>query len=121
MEARLRDDIPAKSLIYARIMRREPTQAEKKLWYAFRDRRLQGLKFRRQHPLGPYIADFACIAHNLIIEADGSQHAESVRDARRDAFLNDNGFKVLRFSNYEILTNQEGVLATIAAACGLPW
>ena len=74
---------PAKSR--ARTMRAEPTEAERKLWYVLRDRRMQALKFRRQAPVGPYIVDFLCIAHRLVVEADGSQHAESKRDAIRDA------------------------------------
>ena len=117
----MRDDVPIRSPIHARTMRQQPTDAEKKLWYALRDRRLQGTKFRRQQPVGLYIADFLCIAHNLIIEADGSQHAESATDMRRDAFLQSRGFRVLRFSNHDILRETESVLATIAAACGLPW
>jgi very-short-patch-repair endonuclease len=84
-------------------MRRDPTEAERKLWYALRDRRMQALKFRRQAPIGPYIVDFLCIAHRLVVEADGSQHAESKRDAIRDEWLAREGYAVLRFSNRDIL------------------
>ena len=117
----MRDDRPERALAYARIMRQEPTLAEKKLWYALRDRRLQGVKFRRQHPIGPFIADFVCIAKNLIIEADGSQHVDSEYDMRRDAYLKKQGFQILRFSNHDILRQTDSVLANLAAACGLPW
>jgi very-short-patch-repair endonuclease len=117
----MRDDIPVSAKSRARIMRVQPTDAERQLWYALRDRRMQTLKFRRQAPVGPYIVDFLCASHRLIVEADGSQHAESERDAIRDAWLRRQGYTILRFSNRDILTARESVLATIAAACGLPW
>ena len=117
----MRDEIPKQSATHARAMRHTPTDAERKLWYALRDRRLQGVKFRRQAPLGRYIVDFLCVAHRLIIEADGSQHSESVRDGMRDTWFNENGYRVLRFTNREVFLETESVLATIAAACGLPW
>jgi very-short-patch-repair endonuclease len=117
----MRNNIPLVAKSRARAMRREPTEAERKLWYALRDRRLQSIKFRRQAPVGPYIVDFLCLARKLVVEADGSQHAENRRDVARDAWLGREGYKVLRFWNHEILTAQESVLATIAAACGLPW
>ena len=77
---------------------------------------MQALKFRRQAPVGPYIVDFLCIAHRLVVEADGSQHAESKRDAIRDEWLAREGYTILRFSNRDILTARESVLATIAAS-----
>jgi very-short-patch-repair endonuclease len=117
----MRDHIPISAKPRARAMRRDPTDAERKLWYALRDRRMQTLKFRRQAPIGPYIVDFLCIAHRLIVEADGSQHAENMRDAVRDAWLTGKGYKILRFSNRDVLTVRESVLATIATTCGLPW
>ena len=92
-----RNDVPISSKRYARAMRAEPTDAERQLWRALRSRRMQALKFRRQAPVGSYIADFLCIAHRLIVEADGSQHAESRRDAVRDAWLEQQGYTVLRF------------------------
>jgi very-short-patch-repair endonuclease len=79
----MRDNTPRQSLTHARAMRQSPTEPEKKLWSILRDRRLQGLKFRRQVPVGPYIVDFLCISHALVIEADGSQHADSSYDAAR--------------------------------------
>jgi very-short-patch-repair endonuclease len=96
-------------------MRGAPTDAELRLWRLLRDRRLSGFKFRRQVPLGPYIVDFLCVGAKLIVEADGSQHAESVRDNIRDAYLANQGWKVLRFWNNEVLQNREGVLETIYA------
>jgi 2-isopropylmalate synthase len=117
----MRDDISPVAKTRAREMRRSLTDPERKLWYALRDRRFQGVKFRRQAPVGPYIADFLCIAHRLIIEADGGAHAECAKDAVRDAWLERQGYKVLRFWNRDILTECDNVLATIAANCGLPW
>src|ERR1700677_613096 len=99
----------------ARTMRGMPTDAELRLWRLLRDRRLNGVKFRRQVPLGPYIVDFLCVKAKLIVEADGSQHAESLRDTIRDAYLASQGWKVLRFWNNEVAENREGVLETILA------
>ncbi|HKT17654.1 MAG TPA: endonuclease domain-containing protein [Stellaceae bacterium] len=100
----------------ARRLRRAMTDAERALWYLLRDRRLSGYKFRRQHPLGPFILDFACISHRLVIEADGGQHAESEADARRTHWLELRGWRVLRFWNNEILHNRDGVVETILRA-----
>ena len=117
----MRDGLPSFAKARARAMRHTPTEAERTLWYALRDRRMQHVKVRRQAPIGPYIVDFLCIEHRLIIEADGERHAESAKDAARDAWLTRNGYKILRFWNRDILTAIESVLATIAATCGLPW
>ena len=103
---------------FARTLRRQMTDVEKQLWRQLRDRRLQGLKFRRQVPLGRYVADFACFEQGLIVELDGGQHAEQVRhDAERDQWLHQQGFRVLRFWNNEVTQNLEGVLTTIVQAC----
>ena len=117
----MRNDIPLAAKSRARDMRRTLTDAERKLWYALRDQRMQTVKFRRQAPIGFYIADFLCVQHQLVIEVDGSQHAQSSRDAARDAWLQREGYRVLRFWNHDVLTARESVLATIATACGLPW
>jgi very-short-patch-repair endonuclease len=80
---------------------------------------LANASFRRQTPIGPYIADFVCHTANLIVELDGGQHFEAEhmkRDARRDAFLASKGFRVLRFYNNDVMTNRQGVLETISAA-----
>ena len=87
---------------YARQMRHEPTLAERALWRLLRSRNLRGLKFRRQVPLGPYIADFACVEARLIVEADGGQHG-GPRDEARDAWLQAQGFRVIRLWNSEVL------------------
>ena len=105
----------------ARAMRGAPTEAEQRLWRLLRDRRLSGLKFRRQVPIGPYVVDFLCVGARLIVEADGSQHAENRRDAARDAYLASEGWTVLRFWNHEVLRNRNNVLETILARAGLPW
>ena len=101
-------------------MRGAPTDSELRLWRLLRDRRLSGFKFRRQVPVGPYIVDFLCVGAKLIVEADGSQHAESLRDNVRDAYLANQGWKVLRFWNNEVLQNREGVLETIFAHASRP-
>ncbi|MCH8998490.1 MAG: endonuclease domain-containing protein [Proteobacteria bacterium] len=99
----------------ARTLRRRSTDAERLLWHHLRGRQLAGLKFRRQHVLGPYIVDFICLERNLIIEVDGGQHAvQPERDARRDAWLAEQGYRVLRFWNHEVHGNIEGVLETVA-------
>jgi very-short-patch-repair endonuclease len=85
----------------ARALRRRATLTERSLWTLLRDRRLDGLKFRRQVPIGPYVVDFVCHAHRLIVEADGPFH-DPARDARRDQWLATQGFHVLRFSNKAI-------------------
>jgi primosomal protein N' (replication factor Y) len=75
---------------------------------------LAGYKFRRQHPIGPFVVDFACLGHQLVIEADGGQHAESGADAARTRWLEAQGWRVLRFWNGDILDNLDGVLETIS-------
>ncbi|MDO4245108.1 MAG: endonuclease domain-containing protein [Deinococcus sp.] len=99
----------------ARQLRRNQTEAEDKLWHELRGSKL-GHKFRRQHPIGPYIADFACITKGLVVELDGGQHAEEsarLYDAERTAYINAAGFKVVRFWNNEVLGNMIGVLEVI--------
>src|SRR5207302_6077655 len=87
----------------ARELRRDATDAERRLWSALRDRRLRGYRFRRQHPIGNYIVDFACTRHCVIVEADGGQHADSEADRDRTAWLESQGWQVLRFWNNDIL------------------
>lgn len=96
-------------------MQREPTEAENKLWQEFRDRRLDSLKFRLQVPIGNYIVDFLCLEAKLIVEIDGSQHADSDYDRKRDIVLNERGFRVLRFWNDDIMRDLDAVYATIIA------
>ena len=98
---------------HARQQRRDATDAERRLWSALRDRRLSEYRFRRQYPIGRFIVDFACTRHRLIVEADGSQHADSDDDWRRTVWLQEQGWCVLRFWNNEVLTNTNGVVETI--------
>ncbi len=100
----------------ARAMRRSMTDAERKLWFALRDRRFAGFKFRRQVPLGYFIADFVCFEERLVIEVDGGQHADSLWDKRRDRWFAANRFRVMRFWNNEVLSNIEGVMTLLAEA-----
>ncbi len=104
----------------AKAMRHEATPAERALWNLLRDRRLEGFKFRRQRTIGPYIVDFICLEHGLIIEADGVQHSENSYDQRRDSFLRAKGYVVLRFWNNDVLNKRAGVFDTIFAALQSP-
>ena len=100
----------------ARELRNNPTLPEKVLWHHLRNRQLKGLKFRRQCPLGAYIADFACLSARLIVEVDGAQHAEPAQarhDRIRTVWLKGQDFRVLRFWNAEVLRDLAMVLATI--------
>ena len=100
---------------HAARLRRDRTDAEDRFWQAVRNRQLDGFKFRFQHSLWPYVADFACLEAMLIVELDGGQHSEA-KDARRTAFLEAKGFRVLRFWNHDVLENLEGVLAVVSVA-----
>jgi very-short-patch-repair endonuclease len=102
---------------HARELRRRQTEAERLLWRRLRDRRLDHRKFRRQLQFGPYILDFVCVSARLVVELDGGQHAETrAYDAARTAFLEQSGFRVLRFWNIEVFQNLDGVLTVILAA-----
>ncbi len=107
-------------LARAKWMRANPTEAEKRLWTLLRDRRLATFKFRRQQIIDFYIVDFVCFSERLIIEADGSQHTDCPSDARRDAFLQAHGFRVLRFWNNDILARRESVAAAVSATLSTP-
>ena len=99
---------------HAKSLRQHSTEVERKLWYQLRDRRLGGYKFRRQMPIGSYVADFVCMSARLIVELDGGQHADNtIYDANRTAFLRGEGYEVVRFWNNEVLQNLEGVLTVI--------
>jgi very-short-patch-repair endonuclease len=100
----------------ARQLRRALTDAERRMWSALRDRRLWRYKFRRQHPIGRYIVDFACTEHRLAIELDGSQHADNPSDISRTAWLERQGWRVIRFWNNDVLANTNGVIETILEA-----
>ena len=103
----------------ARTLRKSMSNAERKLWYALRLRQLDGARFRRQHPMGPYIVDFVCLEKRPIVEVDGPQHAEEehvARDERRDRWLNGEGYRVMRFQTIDVYRNLGGVVDTIWAA-----
>jgi very-short-patch-repair endonuclease len=113
--------VPAMLRSNARALRKNSTDAERILWSELRDHRLNHAGFRRQVPIANYIADFVCHAARLVIELDGGQHftdGQEAADDRRSAIIEAKGFRVLRFSNHDVLTNRAGVLETIASAIG---
>jgi very-short-patch-repair endonuclease len=100
----------------ARALRMDMSDAEWKLWQQLRRGQIEGYRFRRQHPIGPYVADFACLEKRLIIEVDGGQHAEPeqiAHDARRTAWLESRGYRVIRCWTNELAGNMSGVLELI--------
>ncbi|KQY12195.1 endonuclease domain-containing protein [Rhizobium sp. Root482] len=97
----------------ARNLRKVENDAEEALWFELRGRRLNGFKFVRQLPIGPYFADFVCRQASLVIEVDGSQHANSRHDMRRDAYMVANGWNIARFWNGCVLQERARVLETI--------
>lgn len=100
-------------------MRSAPTDAELRLWQILRAKRLAGYKFKRQLPIDSFIVDFVCLRQRLIIEADGGRHGEAA-DLGRDAYLKAQGFRILRFWNNDIFTNEEGVTERILEALLTP-
>ena len=104
--------LPTRTLSYSRRLRREMTDAERKLRQYLRAGRFDGIKFRRQHPIPPYIADFCCVSARLIIELDGSQHSNEV-DAARVRYLESQGWRILRFWDNDALIQTEAVLDVI--------
>ncbi len=103
----------------ARQVRRDQTDAEKALWARLRNRQVYSAKFRRQHPIGPFIADFCCLQQRLIVELDAGQHAvETVADQKCSQFLADQGYRVLRFWNHEVLNHSDAVMERIAETLG---
>jgi len=107
---------PSGTIDRARELRRNSTEVEKRLWRALREK-LPHVKWRRQMPIGPYFADFACFAEHLIVELDGGQHAEAVEyDRARTRFIEQQGYRVMRFWNNDVAENLAGVLEMIAAA-----
>jgi very-short-patch-repair endonuclease len=104
----------------AKALRANMTDAERRLWYLLRAHRFNGVKIKRQVPIGPYIVDFVSFERRLIFEVDGGQHADSEADQRRTRWLEGEGFRVLRFWNNEVLKNTSGVLETILSAIADP-
>src|SRR5882724_10354365 len=107
-------------LTQAKKLRSDMTEAERRLWYRLRAHRFDGHKFKRQVPVGRYVVDFACLGRKLVVEVDGGQHAENQRDAMRDSYLRNEGFRVLRFWNNDVLGNTDGVLEVILSAFAPP-
>jgi very-short-patch-repair endonuclease len=104
----------------ARDMRSEPTSSEQKLWQCLRDRQLAGLKFKRQAPVGNYIADFYCAGSKVVVEVDGDSHADREEyDLKRTYWLNTRQLQVVRVTNDDVHTNLDGVLEEIARVCGV--
>jgi very-short-patch-repair endonuclease len=106
----------------SRRLRADQTEAEQKLWSRLRRHQMRGFKFRRQYSIGPFFADFVCLEAKLILELDGSQHAEqAARDESRSEFLREDGYTVLRFWNYEVIAQIDEVVQRIADAIeGVP-
>lgn len=114
------DEMSEQLRSFARSMRKAPTKAENMLWQTLRGRKLEGMKFKRQEPMGRYIVDFVCHEKKLIIEADGGQHTESQLDLERDHYFRSNGYRVLRFWNDEIERDSDAVaLHIIKMATGV--
>lgn len=104
----------------ATTLRRHATDAEVVLWQRLRRRQILGLRFRRQVPIGPYIADFACLESKIIIEIDGSQHLNSEHDRVRDRFLRECGFRLLRYWSHDVLRETDAVMEAIYKAVKMP-
>ncbi|MEQ9327228.1 MAG: DUF559 domain-containing protein [Rhodospirillales bacterium] len=105
---------------HARAMRADMTLPERRLWWYLRKRQLGGWRFRRQHPMPPWISDFACIEARLLIELDGRTHASLEKDARRDRVNAARGYRTLRFGNPQVMGEIEGVLEIIWQALSEP-
>lgn len=120
MPNHIRPPLDTNTLNRARKLCRESTDAERKLWSRLRSRQLNGLRFRRQHPIPPYFVDFCCVSAKLVIELDGSQHSEE-SNALRTRFLESHGLTVLRFWDNDVLLQTDAVLEAILNALpGLP-
>lgn len=117
MPVTFKPPLPTTTKWNSRKLRREMTDAERKLWQYLRAGRLGGLKFRRQHPVPPYIADFCCVEHMLLVELDGSQHAQAT-DAARTRYLSSQGWRVIRFWDHDVLRDIESVVDAIWNSVG---
>jgi very-short-patch-repair endonuclease len=104
------------TLAFAKQLRRRMTDAEQRIWYHLRARRLAQFKIKRQVPIGPYVVDFVCFECKLVIEVDGGQHATSETDVVRDEWLRSQGFRILRFWNDDVLKHTDVVLSEIMAS-----
>ncbi|RZA36873.1 MAG: endonuclease domain-containing protein [Lysobacteraceae bacterium] len=114
---RINPPLPTNTLRNSRRLRKQMTDAERRLWNCLRARQLDGLKFRRQHPIPPYVADFCCIEKRLVVELDGSQHNLQADEARTSA-LQSQGWRIIRFWDHDALLATEAVVEAIwNAAC----
>jgi very-short-patch-repair endonuclease len=104
------------SLKQAKRLRGNMTDAERRLWYRLRAHRFGGVKVKRQVPIGPYVVDFACLSRKLVLEVDGGQHSENEADRIREQRLQEEGFKVLRFWNNDVLKQTDTLLEMIMVA-----
>ncbi|PZQ27351.1 MAG: endonuclease domain-containing protein [Stenotrophomonas acidaminiphila] len=104
--------LPTRTRDNAKRLRREMTDAERRLWKHLRAGRLEGFKFRRQHPVPPYVLDFCCVEVGLAIELDGSQHSEA-RDASRSRYLESQGWRIVRFWDNDVLNKTDAVVEAI--------
>ena len=119
----MREHTPDKSFRNARALRRRLTNAEEILWRELRGRKFNGIKFRRQMPIGPYVADFACISRKVVVECDGRPHDsddQQAHDAARDLWLAKNGWRVLRIPNNLVLSGSFKMLEDVSSALRLP-
>jgi len=116
----IKPPLPTTTLGNSRRLRKEMTDSERKLWQHLRAGRLDGLKFRRQHPIPPYIADLCCIERNLIVELDGSQHSQEA-DAARTMFLESQGWRIIRFWDNDVLLATGAVVEAIWNAIVEPY
>ncbi|MCC8557651.1 endonuclease domain-containing protein [Xanthomonas vesicatoria] len=117
---KIKPPLPTVALAHARALRREMPHSERALWRCLRRNQLQGVKFRRQHPIPPYIADFCCIEAKLIVELDGSQHQASI-DQARTRWLQSKGWIVLRFWNNDVLLSLDAVVEAIFTIAAPPY
>ncbi|MBL8518713.1 MAG: endonuclease domain-containing protein [Betaproteobacteria bacterium] len=102
----------------SRNLRNAPTNAEFLVWQKLRHKQIEGHRFRRQHPLADFIVDFVCLEKRLVVEMDGGQHADSAADQFRDAWLAKEGYRVLRFWNFDVMEHLDGVMEAVRIALG---
>jgi len=115
MNKNIKPPLPSSTLAIARKLRKQSTDGELRLWYYLRAKRTLNLKWRRQHPIPPYVADFYCHQAKLVVELDGGQH-EAGHDSRRTAYIRSQGIEVIRFWNNDVLLNIEAVMDEILRA-----
>ncbi len=113
LRGKVRKGVVQASIRKARELRNNPTDAERVLWQQLRLRQIDGSRFRRQRPVGPYVVDFVCLEKRVVIEVDGGQHNQSTQDAKRDDYLRSQGFAILRFWDHKVLRQIDDVKEAI--------